>query len=41
MATSGPTDEGMSELREDFEQLDEDRDGRIEFREFLDWWTSP
>jgi Ca2+-binding EF-hand superfamily protein len=35
MATSGPSGERMSELREDFEQLDEDHDGLMEFGEFV------
>jgi Ca2+-binding EF-hand superfamily protein len=29
------------ESRIGFAEIDTDRDGVIEFGEFLDWWTSP
>lgn len=35
MATGNVSQDRMSELREDFEYLDEDRDGLMEFGEFV------
>ena len=39
MPKQKPNEEELDELRETFDYNDRDGDGRIDFGEFVAWWT--